>query len=57
MKSVIVGSILGLVAVLALSGTAHAVNSVPEMDPGGAMAAITLLAGLAALAAERLRRK
>jgi len=55
MRSVLVGSIMGLLAVLTLAGTAHA--AVPEMDPGGAVTAIAVLAGLGALAAERLRRK
>jgi hypothetical protein len=45
----------GLVAVLAVAGNAHA--AVPEMDASGAVTAISLLAGLVALAAERLRRK
>jgi len=57
MRSVFVGLIMGLVAVLALTGTAHAVTAAPEMDPGGAVSAITLLAGMGALAADRRRRK
>jgi hypothetical protein len=57
MRSVFVGSITGLLAVLVLTGTAYALAAVPEMDPGGGLTAITLLAGLAALTMERLRRK
>jgi len=57
MRGIFVGSVVGLLAVLALTGTAHALSVVPEMDPGGATTAIAVLAGLAALAAERLRRK
>src|SRR5262249_32429697 len=56
MWSIVVGSIAGLLAVLTLTATAHA-SAVPEMDPGGAVAAVTLLAGLAALAAGRPRRQ
>jgi hypothetical protein len=57
MRSVLVGSIAGLLAVLVLTGTVYAVSAAPEMDPGGALTAISLLVGLAALAAERLRRR
>jgi hypothetical protein len=57
MKGLVVGSITALLAILVVTGTAHAITAAPEMDPGGALTAIGLLAGLAALAAERLRRK
>jgi hypothetical protein len=53
MRSVLVGSVSGLIVVIALTGIAHAGAVAPEMDPGGALTAIGLLAGLAALAADR----
>lgn len=43
-------------AVLGLAGNAYAIP-VPEIDAGGAVTGISLLAGVVALAAERLRRK
>jgi len=55
-RSVFIGSVVGLLAVVVLAGTAHA-SAVPEMDPGGAVSAVALLAGVGALAMERLRRK
>ena len=52
-----VGPIGGVLGVLLLAGNAHAGVAAPEMDPSGAVTAVSLLAGLVALAAERLRRK
>jgi hypothetical protein len=43
-------------AILAVGGNAYA-SPVPEIDAGGAVAALSVLGGLVALAAERLRRK
>ena len=58
MRKLLVGSIGGVLGVLLLAGNAHAgLVAAPEMDPGGAVTAVSLLAGLVALAAERLRRK
>jgi len=58
MRKLLVGSIGGVLGVLLLTGNAHAWPvAAPEMDPGGAVTAVSLLAGLVALAAERLRRK
>ena len=56
MKSLLVGSITGLLAVLVLAAPAYAPAATPEVDPGGAVTTVSLLAGLVALAAERLRR-
>jgi hypothetical protein len=42
-------------AFFALTGDAYA--AVPEIDASGAVTALSLLAGVVALAAERLRRK
>ena len=58
MKTLFIGSITGLLAVVVLVGNAHAgAVGVPEIDPGGAVTTVSLLAGLVALAGERLRRK
>jgi len=43
-------------AVLVVAGNAYA-SPVPEIDPSGAVTALSVLAGVVALAAERLRRK
>jgi len=43
------------VAVLTVAGNAYA--AVPEIDASGAVTALSVLAGVVALAAERLRRK
>ena len=48
---------LSLAVVLAVTGNAHAVTAVPEMDASGAVTALSLLAGVVALAADRLRRR
>ena len=45
------------VAVLAMAGNAYATQAVPEIDSSGAVTAISVLSGLVALVAERLRRK
>ena len=42
-------------AVLAVAGNAYA--AVPEIDASGAVTGLSLLGGIVALAAERLRRK
>jgi hypothetical protein len=42
---------------LASAGNAYAITAVPEIDAGGAITALGVLAGLMALFAERLRRK
>ena len=42
-------------ALLVFASTAYA--AVPEIDAGGAVTALSVLSGLIALAAERLRRK
>jgi hypothetical protein len=47
---------VSLAVVLAVTANAHAAP-VPEMDPSGAVAALSVLAGVVALAAERLRRR
>ena len=57
MRKLLLGSIVGVLGVLLLAGNAHATAAVPEMDPSGAVTAVSVLAGLVALAAERLRRK
>ncbi len=45
-------------ALLVLTTRAHAVvETAPEIDAGSAMTALGVLAGIVALAAERLRRK
>ena len=47
-------------ALLAMAGNAYAVwevTAVPEIDASGAVTALSVLAGVVALAAERLRRK
>ena len=47
-------------ALLVFASTAYAIgvgNGVPEIDAGGAVTALSVLSGLIALAAERLRRK
>jgi len=45
-------------AVLAVAGSAYAdVAAVPEIDVSGAVTALSVLAGVVTLAAERLRRK
>ena len=60
MKSWVCASV-SLAAVLAMAG--HAVagaappTAVPEIDASGAVTAFSVLAGVVALAAERLRRK
>ena len=43
-------------AILATAGNAYA-SAVPEIDASGAVTALSFLAGVVALAAERLRRK
>jgi hypothetical protein len=57
MRKLVLASIVGVLGVLALAGNVHATPTVPEMDPSGAVTAVSVLAGLVALAAERLRRK
>ena len=57
MKSLLVGSITGLLAVLVLAGPAYAPAAAPEIDAGGATMALGLLAGLVTLFAERFRHK
>jgi hypothetical protein len=42
---------------LASAGNVHAGVAVPEIDAGGAVTALGVLAGVMALFAERLRRK
>jgi hypothetical protein len=51
------GTLMIAVALLASSGDAYAVSAVPEIDAGGAITALGVLAGVMALFAERLRRK
>jgi hypothetical protein len=42
---------------LALGGVAHALEAVPELDPGTASSGVALLAGGALLLIERYRRR
>ena len=44
-------------ALLVFASRAYAFEAVPEIDAGGAVTALSVLGGLIALAAERLRRK
>lgn len=51
MKKWIYGSVV--FTLMSMASNAHAVTSVPEIDPSGAVTAIALLAGVVALIKER----